>query len=177
MSVPQSLVQALAARPRRRPGVPRRRAGFTLIELTVCLALLGVLALLALPMHELTRQRGQELELRRALREIRGALDAWKAASDAGRITRAADASGWPPSLQALVDGVPDARSAQSQRLVFLRRLPRDPFADPALPAARTWLLRSSDSPHDAPRPGRDVFDVRSSSEGRALDGSALASW
>ena len=62
------------------------------------------------------------------------------------------DASGYPPTLQALVEGVEDARSAKKQRIHFLRRVPRDPFVrDPALPAELTWGLRSHDSPHDAP--------------------------
>lgn len=156
---------------------PRRTAGFTLIELVVSLGLVGLLAMLALPVADVARQRAQEVELRRALREIRGALDAWKAASDAGLIVRAADASGWPPTLDALVEGAPAARGGSGARLVFLRRLPRDPFASPELTAAQSWRLRASDSPARDPRPGRDVFDVRSSSENRALDGTALASW
>ncbi|GCL63463.1 prepilin-type N-terminal cleavage/methylation domain-containing protein [Pseudaquabacterium pictum] len=159
-----------------RPPRPRPR-GFTLIELVVALALLGLLAMTALPLAELTRQRSQETELRRALRDLRGALDAWRAAVEAGQIARAPGQSPWPPDLQVLVDGVADQRSPGGGRLVFLRRLPRDPFADPTLPAEATWRLRASDSPAADPRPGRDVFDVRSSSPRVAIDGSLYASW
>ena len=56
---------------------------------------------------------------------------------------------------------MPDAR-APGQMHYFLRKLPRDPFADPALPAEATWALRSYQSPPDRPEPGRDVYDVRS---------------
>jgi general secretion pathway protein G len=59
----------------------------------------------------------------------------------------------------------------------FLRRLPRDPFADASLPAAQTWALRAYDSPPDAPRAGRDVFDVASRSQRRALDGTRIDQW
>jgi len=151
--------------------------GFTLIELVVALALLGLLAMTALPVAELTRQRGHETELRRALRDLRGALDAWRQAVDAGQINRVPGQSPWPPDLRVLVDGVADQRDPAGGRLVFLRRLPRDPFADPTLPAEATWRLRASDSPATDPRPGRDVFDVGSSSPLRALDGSLYASW
>lgn len=74
--------------------------------------------------------------------------------------------------------GVPDARSTGVPRQVYLlRRIPRDPFADPGLPAEQTWRLRSYASPPDKPAPGIDVFDVRSSSDALALDGTAYASW
>ncbi|OYU92424.1 MAG: general secretion pathway protein GspG, partial [Burkholderiales bacterium PBB5] len=55
--------------------------------------------------------------------------------------------------------------------------LPRDPFADPALPAADTWGQRASDSPADAPAAGRDIFDVYTRAPGVALDGSRYAQW
>jgi general secretion pathway protein G len=161
-----------------------RPAGFTLIEMIAVLAILGVLAAVAVPMLELAARRAQEQALREGLRQIRTALDAYKAAADAGRIARPREggASGWPPSLEILEQGAPlvDARGERLEgepRLRLLRRLPRDPFADPALPAAATWGLRSSDSPPDDPRPGADVFDVHSRSERRALDGTPYRQW
>ena len=103
--------------------------GFTLMELVVTLALLGLLAMLAAPLAELAVQRSREQALREALREIRGALDRYKAAADRGLIERAAGDSGYPPNLQVLVDGVPNQKSPNDEKLYFLRRLPRDPFA------------------------------------------------
>ncbi len=151
--------------------------GFTLIEMLVVLAMLGVLASAARPLLELSVQRSREHELRQGLRTLREAIDAYKRAGEAGHVVQDADASGYPPHLRALVDGVADAKSAEGRKLYFLRRLPRDPFAPAELPAAETWGLRAYDSPPDDPRAGKDVFDVFSRSERKALDGTRLKDW
>lgn len=118
----------------------RRLRGFTLIELVAVLAILGVLAGIALPHAEISTQRRKEQELRRALRKIRDAIDAYKRAADEGRIVLPAGTSGYPPSLDALVAGVEDAKDVRRRKLYFLRRLPRDPmFLGPAVEAAATW--------------------------------------
>jgi general secretion pathway protein G len=122
-------------------------------------------------------RRSKEQELKAALTTLRDAIDAYKDAVEAGRVARSAGDAGYPASLQVLVDGVADRSAGAGGKLYFLRRVPRDPFADPTLPAAQTWGLRSSDSPPDAPQPGKDVFDVRSLSEGQALDGTPYRSW
>ncbi|HEY1091305.1 MAG TPA: type II secretion system protein [Burkholderiaceae bacterium] len=155
----------------------RARKGFTLIEMMVVLAIVGLLAAAARPLLVLSVQRSQESALRDALRSLRGAIDAYKRAADLGQVARSADSPGYPPNLRALVDGVADIRSPTGGRVYFLRRLPRDPFADASLPAEETWGLRASDSPPDEPRQGRDVFDVFSTSGRRALDGSWLKDW
>ena len=151
--------------------------GFTLIEMLVVLAILGTLAAAAHPLLELQVQRRKESELREALRNIRSAIDAYRAAVLQGQLAVLPGGRGYPPDLRALVDGVPDLRAADGGKLYFLRRIPRDPFADPRLPAEQTWVLRSSDSPPDNPRAGADVMDVISTSRGVALDGSLHAHW
>lgn len=152
--------------------------GFTLIEISVALAVLAVLVSMAAPVLRLQAQRQQEAELRQALREIRGALDAYQRAVKEGRVRLAADASGYPASLELLVEGVPDASRADARRLYFLRRLPRDPMhPQPELPAARTWGQRSYASPHDRPAAGADVFDVYSLSERVGLNGVPYRDW
>ena len=156
----------------------RKARGFTLLELLIVVSIVGVLATVTLPLAELSVKRARESELRAALRDIRGALDAYKHAVDDGRILRKAGDSGYPPSLEVLVTGVEDARNVRKTRIRFLRRLPRDPMhADPATPAAETWGLRSYDSPHDEPRPGRDVYDVYSMSAGKGLNGIPYGQW
>lgn len=154
-----------------------RMHGFTLIEITVVVAIVGILAAMAQPLLELGQRRSQELALRQALRTLRDAIDAYKRAVDAGQIARAEGESGYPPNLDVLVDGAPDAQAPDTKRVRLLRRLPRDPFADASVPAAQTWGLRSYDSPATAPRPGRDVFDVYSRSDRIGLDGTAVREW
>lgn len=155
-----------------------RSRGFTLIELVITVAVIAVLASIAQPLAELSAQRTNEHDLRKALRDIRDALDAYKRAADEGRILRAADESGYPPSLEALVAGVPDAKSPAGAKLYFLRRIPRDPFAvSPAAGAAETWGMRSYASPPDRPSPGRDVFDVHSLSTRAGLNGVPFREW
>ena len=152
----------------------RRARGYTLVELLAVLAILSVLALGAAPLAELATQRTKEQALRDALWQIRGALDAYKRAVDAGQIPRSAGASGYPPSLATLVEGT---RGPQGQMLYFLRRVPRDPFAAAEQPAEATWALRSYESPPEAPRPGADVYDVTSRSDRIGSNGVPLKDW
>lgn len=159
---------------------PANSRGYTLVELLVVLAVLAVLASAAMPLAQMARQREQERELKRALWEIRDALDAWRRAREAGAIVPAPGvaAAPYPPTLQALEQAWPDARPThRGQVLRFLRRVPRDPFADPALPAAATWGLRGYHAEADAPRPGNEVYDVHSLSPRVGLNGVALRQW
>ena len=157
----------------------RARNGFTLVELLVTLAIIGVLASAVVPLAELVVKRSKEQDLRVALRQIRGALDDYKRAIDEGRITKKADESGYPPSLEVLVAGVEDAKNPEKAKIYFLRRLPRDPFfeSDTTVPPERTWGKRSYASPPDAPEEGKDVFDVYSLSEGKGLNGIPYREW
>jgi len=152
--------------------------GFTLIELVITVAIIGVLASVALPLNELIVQRAKEADLRRSLREIRDALDVYRQASDESRIIPRPSQSGYPKRLEDLVTGVEDAKDPKKARIYFLRRLPRDPFAtDPALADADTWGKRSYDSPPDDPRDGDDVFDVFTRSTLVGLNGRPLKEW
>lgn len=151
--------------------------GFSLIELLVVLAILSVLASIGLPLTELAHQRNKEEELRRSLREIRSALDEYKRLTDQGRIQRAADGSGYPTTLNSLVEGVPDARSPSGTRIYLLRKLPRDPFAPEGQAAVESWALRSYASGPDDPRAGKDVFDVSSRSTRTGLNGVPYREW
>ena len=152
--------------------------GFTLIELVVTVAIVAVLASIALPFNELVVQRSKEQDLRRGLREMRDAIDAYKQASDEGRLQKRAGESGYPKKLEDLVAGVEDQKSPKKERIYFLRRLPRDPFAaDPSLGPAETWGKRSYASPPDDPREGEDVFDVFSLSTATGINGRPYKEW
>lgn len=167
----------LAGHPHGACGRRRRAGGFTLMELVITLALLGLLAMLAAPLAELSVQRSREQALRTALRDIRAAIDRYKTAADQGFIQRKIGDTGYPPNLMVLVEGVPNQKSAKGERLFFLRRLPRDPFAPDSVPPEQSWGLRSYSSPPDAPSEGTDVFDVYSHGKGKGMNGVPYAEW
>lgn len=152
--------------------------GFTLIELLVTVTIVAILSSVALPMAEMAVTRSKEQELRTALREIRGAIDAYKQAVDEGRIERMVTGTGYPESLDQLVAGVVDNKSASRDKIYFLRRLPRDPFfTDASAPVADTWGKRAYESPPEDPHEGEDVYDVYSLAEGTGLNGIPYRQW
>ena len=153
--------------------------GFTYIELLVTVALLGLLAMMAVPLLSMDSRRTREFTLQADLRELRSALDNYKQAAEAGKVERPAGSSGYPPSLQILADGVKDKSDASGKKMLyFLRRIPRDPMCNcPNEPAAQTWQLRSYDSSSDDPQAGDDVFDVTSRSQEKGLNGVPYNQW
>lgn len=162
----------------RTPHMAKHHRGFTLIELLVVMGILGILAVAIMPLGEAMVTAQKERELRRALWEIRGAIDEYKRQASRGAVAASDSDSGYPPTLAVLVTGVEDASTPSgNRRWYFMRQIPRDPFAPPDLPAEQTWRLRSYASPPDRPSPGADVYDVRSSSDAIALDGTTYASW
>ena len=152
--------------------------GFTLIELLVTVVILSVLALAAMPLAELTVKRSKESELRSALRQIREGIDAYKREVDDGRIARKATDTGYPPTLEILVSGVPDEKSPTKQKIYLMRHIPRNPFTDdPQLSDAASWGKRSYASPPDEPKAGDDVFDVYPVAGGVGLNGVPYRDW
>jgi general secretion pathway protein G len=157
--------------------------GFTLIELLITLAILAVLGVMIAPVIQIEVQRQKEVELRSALKDIRKAIDAYKSASDAGRIEKTENASGYPKSLDLLVRGVVDKKDPKSKKIFFLRRMPLDPMMSSSANKddkdieSYGWGLRSYDSEPDAPTPGNDVFDVYSNSKGIGLNNIPYNKW
>lgn len=155
-----------------------RNHGFTLMEVLVTLVLLAIIASVAMPYAEMTVRRQHEMELRHNLREIRSAVDHFHADWRQGLITSLAPAAsrdGYPVRLSVLVERV---RLADGRTRKYLRRIPRDPFADQSLPTESHWrLVGYRDSPERAEWGGDDVYDVRSRSKRQAIDGSWYADW
>lgn len=158
----------------------RRQRGLTLIELLVAMLILSILAAAALPYAEVTVQRQREIELRRALRTVRTAIDRFHDDWQSGRIPKTVEVAsddGYPKSLPVLVNGVPQP-GAVDKRTTYLRSVPRDPFADPGQRPDDQWALRGyQDQPDTAMWGGKDVYDVHSRSEKVAIDGTRVRDW
>lgn len=151
-------------------------AGFTLVELLASAAIIGLLAIVAVPMVQTSVKRQKERELRVALRDIRQAIDSYKQASATGKIVLQAEDSGYPPDLGTLVEGVDDA-TRPGTRLRFLRRIPRDPFMPTTLKPADSWGKRSYESSAAAPEEGVDLYDVYSKSALTGLNSIPYREW
>ena len=151
--------------------------GMTIIELVMTVAILGILASLVVPFTQMTVKRTKELELRRDLREIRTALDAYKKDYDELVKIKSLNKSGYPESLDKLVEGE-DFGGASPLKKKYLRRIPVDPFNRPAAGEKPQWGLRSyTDDPESTNWGGEDVFDVYSLSEDTAIDGTKYKDW
>ena len=161
-----------------RPFRPAKEAGFTLLELVVAAGVLAVLALAIVPVAKVTSVRAKEIELRRNLRTVRLAIDAYREAAEAGEIDPdfiEPEHENYPPTLEALVEGAPGPRREDGRTPVvrFLRRLPLDPITGRA-----DWLLRSyQDDPDTLSWGGENVYDLRSASPQTALDGTRYRTW
>lgn len=152
-------------------------SGYTFVEILVVTTILLILASAVMPLAQNAAQRYREAELRRALRDLRTAIDRYKDAADQGVIAKSeleADSEGYPPDLEVLVEGVAMANDASGKKLRFgLRRIPIDPMTSTA-----EWGLRSyQDEPDATSWGGENVFDVYTTSEATALDGTKYRDW
>ena len=150
--------------------------GFTFVELLVVTTILLILSAAAMPLARVTIQRQKEIELHRALREIRTAIDKYKDAVDQGLIggtDAKAGSEGYPAELDTLVEGVTPLNDMTGRKLKFLRRVPFDPMT-----RSNEWGMRSyQDSPTTTSWGRQNVFDVYTKSDGVALDGTRYRDW
>jgi general secretion pathway protein G len=154
----------------------RNERGYTFVEMLVVATIIMILASAIMPLAKVTAQRTREAELRRALREMRTAIDKYKDAADLGQIggfDNKVGSEGYPPDLQTLVDGVTAQNDATGRKLKFLRKIPVDPMTH-----GTEWGLRSYQDKPDATRwGGQNVFDVYTTFDGKALDGTNYRDW
>ena len=143
--------------------------GLTLVELIVAVTILMILTAAAVPVVRVRIQREKERQLRRALWEMRDGIDRYKDAADRGAFQIKLGSEGYPPDLETLVEGV----DVQGKKVRFLRRIPIDPMTGKV-----EWGLRSmQDDPKSTSWGGQNVFDVYSTAQGTALDGTKYADW
>ncbi len=127
----------------------RRRDGWTLIELTIVISLISILAAIALVGYRNALTRAREAVLQEDLFRMREAID-----------QHYADRGEYPASLDELVAAG------------YLRAVPEDPFTS----ASDSWQTEAAE--FDAANPfAQGIYDVRSGSEGTALDGTSYSEW
>jgi general secretion pathway protein G len=144
--------------------------GWTLLEMIVVITILLILMGAAVPVVKVTVRREREVELRRALWEMRTAIDRYKDAADKNAFQVKLGTEGYPPDLDTLVNGV---EIAGGKKLRFLRHIPMDPVT-----GNKDWGLRSmQDDPESDSWGGQNVFDVYTKSTGTGLNGTKYKDW
>ncbi len=166
---------ALTSKQRRfgRPSVVSKAAksqqGFTLIELIIATIIMLILSTMAIPLARVTIKRQRERDLRRAVWEMRDAIDRYKDAADKNAFQTKVGSDGYPPDLETLVKG----ESVQTKKVRFLRSIPTDPMT-----GTKEWGLRSTQDDVDSDSwGGQNVFDVYTKSPDTALDGTKYKDW
>jgi general secretion pathway protein G len=153
-----------------------RSRGVTYLELIATATIVMILASAVLPMGRVAVKRQREIELRRALREIRTGIDRYRLAVEQGQIGGTEvklGSEGCPEELDKLVKGVTRVGASADRKLKFLRRIPVDPMT-----GTPEWGLRCyQDDPDSTSWCGENVYDVYSKSTAKALDGTNYNTW
>ena len=154
-----------------------RKKGFTLVEMLVTLTIVSILALAILPLAKTAVKREREITLKRNLRMMREAIDAYKKLADEKAFEFDEDTEGYPPDLETLVEGIEAKVEADGQEVTkvikFMRRIPKDPMTN-----SYDWGLRSyQDDPDSDIWGGENIYDVFTKSPGTALDGTKYKEW
>ena len=143
-----------------------------MVELAVVCSMIAILSAMAIPVVKFSMKRQSEMELRYELRQMRDAIDKYKAFADGGQIQIKIGTEGFPPDLQTLVEGV-DLVGQLNKKQKFMRRIPIDPMTKKP-----EWGLRSYQDEPDSRSWGRqNVYDIYTQYSGTALDGTKYQDW
>ena len=151
----------------------KNQRGLTLVELIVATAIMLILTTMAVPLARSRVRAERERDLRRALYEVRKAIDKYKDYADAGYLgQQKLDTDGYPDKLETLVEGV-KLQGQVDKKIRFLRRIPKDPFTNSA-----DWGMRSTkDDPKSTSWGGQNVFQVYTKTTEKAPDGTPYSEW
>jgi general secretion pathway protein G len=125
------------------------KKGYTLLELMIVVAIVGILVTLAIPTFQQSAMKAKEAALKQNLFTMRSVLDQFYA-----------DRGDYPESLESLVEEK------------YLRAIPIDPFTK----SSTTWneIYEEQEEGDDSPA---GVYDVKSGSDGLGLDGTPYKEW
>ena len=128
----------------------RHRRGFTIVELMIVLTVIGILLSVAVPIYQKALVRSNETVLRSNLFTIRTMIDEYTY-----------DKQKAPQTLQDLVEAG------------YLRQIPIDPMTK----SADTWKVIMEDALTSTSQSEPGIFDVRSGSDKRSLEGTNYSEW
>ena len=124
--------------------------GFTLIELLIVVTLITILATIGMTQYRTSVIHARGATLKEDLFRMRDAIDQYDA--DKGK---------YPSTLEELVsDG-------------YVRKVPEDPFTK----SNSTWQTVAAEPDPNNPVAEAGVYDVKSGSEGTAIDGTKYSEW
>ena len=144
------MTRALARRRIRRAADHESDSGFTLIELAIVVTLIIILATMGLAQYRTSVVHAREAVLKQDLFGMRDAIDQYYA-----------DKGQYPGTIDALVSEG------------YMRRVPEDPFTK----SSTSWQTVPAEPDPNSPTAEVGIYDVKSGSDGTAIDGTHYAEW
>ena len=128
----------------------KHNAGFTLVELMIVMAIIGVLAVVAVPSYISALKHAREAVLKEDLHVLRSAIDSYTM-----------DKQKAPQTLDDLIqDG-------------YLKTIPEDPMTR----STSSWATDTSEAMHSLDETDPGIDDVHSGSDQAGSDGQPYNTW
>jgi general secretion pathway protein G len=128
----------------------KSEGGFTLIELMIVMAIIGILIAISVPIYANVVRRAKEAVLREDLHTLRTSIDSYTV-----------DKEKAPDSLDDLVQAG------------YLKAIPVDPMTQ----SSETWITGESDTMTDVDETQAGMNDVHSGSEAMSSEGTTYNTW